>query len=135
MAIVIDTSVAAAWCFWDESGSAKADAVMARVLAETSIVPAIFWDEMRDILVVAERRGRIETETTECHLNRLRTLPLITDQKQDDFQTIALARRHGLSAYDTAYLETSKRRRAELVTLDRTLVQAKAMESLAPSIA
>lgn len=126
MAIVIDASVASAWCFRDESGSAKADAVMARVLAETSIVPAIFWDEIRNILVVAERRGRIETEATERHLNRLRRLLLITDQKQDDVQSIAMACRYGLSAYDAAYLETAKRRRVELFTLDRK--PAKAIE-------
>ena len=121
MAIVIDASVAAAWCFRDESGSAKADAVMVRVLSETSIVPAIFWDEMRNILIVAERRGRIETEATERHLNRLRTLPLITDQEQGDLQTVALARRHGLSDYDAAYLEDGKRHSAELETLDNRL--------------
>ena len=121
MAIVIDASVAAAWCFRDESGSTKADAVMVRVLSETSIVPAIFWDEMRNTLIVAERRGRIETEATERHLNRLRTLPLTTDQEQGDVQTIALACRYGLSDYDAAYLEDGKRHSAELETLDNRL--------------
>ena len=134
MLIFTDASVAAAWCFRDELGSAKADAVMARVSAETCVVPGIFWDEIRNILVVKDRRGRIETEATERHLYRLRTLPLITDQEQDDFQTVALAPRYGLSDYDAAYLETFKRRRAEVVTLDLKLAKSKVREGLSPSV-
>ena len=82
MAIVIDASVAASCFFRDESDSAKAAAETDRVLTETSIVPAILWDEMRNILIVSDRRGRIETEATERHLNRFRTHPFITDYEK-----------------------------------------------------
>ena len=40
----------------------------------------------------------------------------------------ALARRHRLSGYDAAYLETAMRRRAKLATLDRKLAAASARE-------
>ena len=124
MAVVIDASVAAAWCLRDETGSAGADEVMGRLSGEIGIVPGIFWHELRNILIVAERRRRIEKEAAERHMRRLRDLPLVTDSDQDDAETLTLARRHDLSAYDAAYLETARRRGAELVTFDRKLAAA-----------
>lgn len=131
MAIVIDASVAAAWCLRDDEDTATADAAMARVADERSIVPGIFWHEMRNVLIVAERRGRIESEAAERHLRRLRLLPLVTDHDQDDVETVALSRRHQLSAYDAAYLETAKRRAASIATLDGKLARAAAAEGVA----
>lgn len=128
MAIVVDASVAAAWCFRDEFGSDQADAVIARIANETSIVPGIFWDEMRNVLIVAERKGRIETKSADAYLGQLRQLPFVTDQSQDDGKTLSLARRHNLSGYDAAYLETAQRHGAELATLDDKLGQAVAEE-------
>lgn len=130
MAVVVDASVAAAWCFRDEEGTAQADATMARLAAEIGIVPGIFWHEMRNVLIVAERRGRIGPEAAERHMERLRILPLVTDDEQDDAQTFALSRRHALSAYDAAYLETAKRRRATISTLDTKLGAAAVAEGV-----
>ena len=62
MAIVIDASIAATWCFRDRLSTAEADAVMARIHNETAIVPDLFWHEIRNVLVGAERKGRIEAE-------------------------------------------------------------------------
>ncbi len=117
MAVVIDASVAAAWCLRDEKGSARADAVMDRLSDETGVVPGIFWHEMRNVLIVAERRGRIDAGATQHHVNRLRILPLVTDHDQDDARTLALARRYVLSSYDAAYLETAKRRGATIASV------------------
>ncbi len=75
-------------------------------------------DEIRNVLIVAERRGRIDADATEHHVNRLRILPLVTDDDQDDARTLAFARRHALSSYDAAYLETAKRRGTTIATLD-----------------
>ena len=87
MAVVVDASVAAAWCLRDEEGSARADVVMDRLSDETGVVPGIFWHEIRNVLIVAERRGRIDPDATEHHMNRLRILPLVTDHDQDDART------------------------------------------------
>ena len=130
MDMVIDASVAIAWCLRDRKGTSQADAVMERASAETVIVPGLFWHEVRSVLVVAERKKRIEADAAECHIERLRTLRFVTDNDQDDRQTIALARRHGLSGYDAAYLETAKRRGAKLATLDKKLTAAATEESV-----
>ncbi len=130
MAVVVDASVAAAWCFRDEEGSGEAEQAIARLSLETGIVPGLFWHEMRNVLVVAERRDRMEASAIDRHLRRLRLLPLVTDDDQSDTDTVELARRYGLSGYDAAYLETAKRRGADLVTLDRKLATASAKEGL-----
>ena len=130
MAVVIDASTAAAWCFRDDEDTGEADAAIARLSTETGIVPGLFWHEMRNVLIVAERRGRINAAAVGRHLHRLRTLPLITDNDQSDRETVALARRHSLSGYDAAYLETAKRHRAALVTLDGKLTTAFTNEGL-----
>ena len=124
MAIVIDASVAIAWCLRDREGTAHADAVIDRASTETVIVPGLFWHEIRSVLVVAERKERIEADAAESHIERLRTLHFVTDDDQDDHQTVTLARRHGLSGYDAAYLETTRRRGARLATLDTDLAEA-----------
>ena len=68
IAVVIDASVAAAWCLRDEEGSARAEVAMARLSVETGVVPGVFWHEIRNVLIVAERRGRIAPEATGRHL-------------------------------------------------------------------
>jgi predicted nucleic acid-binding protein len=130
MAIVIDASVAIAWCLRDREGTAQADAVMDRASTEAVIVPGLFWHEIRSVLVVAERKERVEADAAEYHIERLRTLRFVTDDNQNDRQTVALARRHGLSGYDAAYLETAKRRGAKLATLDKKLAAAAGEEGV-----
>jgi len=128
MAVVVDASVAAAWCLRDEQGSPQADVVMDLLSDEPGVVPGIFWHEIRNVLIVAERRGRIDPDVAEQHVNRLRILPLVTDHDQDDARTLALARRHALSSYDAAYIATAQRHGATIATLDAKLATAAAAE-------
>lgn len=102
--IVVDASLAAAWCLREPEGIAIADRMIERMRTETAVVPGIFWHEMRNVLVIAERRKRIEAEAAEAHLGRLRNLRFVTDDRQDDREILVLARRHGLTAYDAAYV-------------------------------
>ena len=104
--------------------------LMSRVADQGAIVSNLFWHEMRNILIVAERKGRIESEAAEVHLQRVRAFPLVTDNRQDDAETLSLCRRYGLSGYDAAYLETAKRRGAPLGTLDKRLEKAARNENV-----
>lgn len=131
MAIVVGASLAAAWCLREPEGIAIADRMIERMRTEMAVVPGIFWHEMRNVLVIAERRNRIETGAAEVHLSRLRNLRFVTDDHQDDEEILLLARRHGLTAYDAAYLETAKRRQARFVGLDRKLASAASREGVA----
>ena len=129
MAIVVDVSIAAAWCFPDEQASA-AERVLDNLPRLGGVVPGIFRYEMRNVLIVNERRGRIDQAGSARFLMRLRDLCLLEDDAHDDDTVMALARKHGLSAYDAAYLETALRRGDGLATLDRELVNAAVAEGV-----
>ena len=58
-AVVIDASVAAAWCFPDEPVAA-AERALEDLSRHGGVVPAIFRYEIRNTLIVSERRGRID---------------------------------------------------------------------------
>ena len=131
MAIVIDASVAAAWCFPHEEGSSSADAVAMQIIGEPGIVPRIFWYEIRNVLIGAEWNGRINRQGTERFLERLEELQIAMDRGHVEAETLTLARRHHLTVYDAAYLETALRHQAKLATLDTALAVVATTEGVA----
>ncbi len=78
MAIVVDVSVAAAWCFPDEQADA-AERALDELPRLGGVVPGIFRYEIRNVLVVNERRGRIDQAGSARFLMRLRDLHLLQD--------------------------------------------------------
>jgi predicted nucleic acid-binding protein len=133
MACVIDPSVALAWLLPDET-NARADAV--RVAVENGAdawIPAHWWLEIGNGLLMAERRGRITPEQVAQALSLVNALPLEEDEEtaeQIPVRTMALARKHGLTIYDAAYLELAQRRGAMLATFDEQLLAAAANEKI-----
>ena len=115
MAIVVDVSIAAAWCFADEQADA-AEQALDKLPQLGGVIPGIFRYEIRNVLVVNERRGRIDQAGSARFLMRLRDLRLQQDDAHDEDTVMALARKHGLSAYDASYLETALRRGDSLAT-------------------
>ena len=94
MAVVIDASVALAWCFPEEEGSSAADAVAMQVIREPGIVPALFWYEIRNVLIRSERDERIGRAGTERFLKLLDELQFDVDRGHSEAETLALARRY-----------------------------------------
>lgn len=130
MAIVVDASIAAAWCFPDERADA-AERVLDDLPRLGGVVPAVFRYEICNVLIVNERRGRIDQTDSARFLMRLRDLRLLRDDAHDEETVISLARGHVLSVYDAAYLETALRRGDSLATLDRDLAGAATAEGVA----
>lgn len=130
MAIVVDASIAAAWCLPHEQGSEAADVVAMQIVREQGIVPGIFWYEIRNVLLRAERSGRIHHQDTEQFLQRLDELRMEADHGHNGAELLELARRHRMSSYDAAYLETAIRNRASLATLDADLASAATREGV-----
>ena len=58
MAFVLDASVTACWAFRDEEHPV-ADFARDHLLNEEAMVPSLWWFEIRNLLVVNERRGRL----------------------------------------------------------------------------
>ena len=129
MAIVLDASIAAAWCFPDEQAEA-AERVLDDLSRLGGVIPGTFSYEISNVLIVNERRGRIDQTESARFLMRLRSLRLMQDVAHDEDAVMALARKHGLSAYDAAYLETALRRGDSLATLDKNLAKAAAVEGV-----
>jgi predicted nucleic acid-binding protein len=123
MPLVVDASFAAAW-FLPDAASAETDAVARRLAAERALVPSLFWHEMRDLLLMAHRRGRLSEETLFLQLSKLERFPLVDGGPIDSAEIARLAIRHRLSAYDAAYLALALRERAPLATLDKLLATA-----------
>ena len=124
--IVIDASVALAWCFPDEA-SDYADGVLVALEGRTAMVPTIWPVEIANALLVGERRKRIRQPEVRRFVELLKGLSILEDGQPfaDTVSNILpLAREHDLSAYDAAYLDVAIRHGAPLATLDKALQKA-----------
>jgi predicted nucleic acid-binding protein len=129
MPLVLDASIVGCWAFADDDHQVAA-ASLEHLRGGSAIVPALWWFEIRNVLVVNERRGRISESDTASFLRRLAALPVEQDTNPDEAALLTLARRHRLSVYDAAYLELALRRAAALATLDTALVRAAKAEGV-----
>jgi predicted nucleic acid-binding protein len=121
---VIDASVAMAWCFEDEA-TRETDALLEVLGSGVAIVPALWQLEVANVLVIAERRRRISEAKSGRFLALLARLPIEVDDIGSSLeQLVSVARRHGLSAYDAAYLALAQRRGLPLATRDEGLREA-----------
>ena len=127
--MVIDSSLAAAWLLDDEHHPA-ADAAFDNLREDSGVVPQLFHFEIRNALLMAERRGRITQLGIEECIVALHGLPITTDHATDFAMCFRLARTHNLTFYDALYLELAIRRDALLATLDSALSRAAATEGL-----
>ena len=122
MPIVVDCSVAAAWALADER-TPWTTAALNSATAEGAIVPSLFWYEIRNILVINERRRRLEPSQTARFLADVD--PLIDfDLQAVESDVLELARVYTLTVYDASYLELASRSGLALCTLDKRLIEA-----------
>jgi predicted nucleic acid-binding protein len=124
----MDASITASWCFPDEA-SVVADRAFARIAEEKAAVPAHWWFELRNVLLVGERRGRLDARQIHRFLRLLSDLDIEIDRAPDEVATFDLARRHGLTFYDAAYLDLAFRHGA-MASLDAALVKAASAEGV-----
>ncbi len=121
--IVLDNSIVLSWCLADESNPV-AERAMQLVVARGAVVPGIWWYELRNALVVNERRGRLDAADTGATLADLRAMHISIDHDHDEGVILELSRQHELSVYDAAYLEVAQRRSLRLASLDKRLCRA-----------
>ncbi len=126
MPVVVDCSVAMTWCFHDEA-SAAADAMLRRVGVEAGVVPGHWRLEVANTLLMGLRRKRLTEAAATDFFALLDGLPIETDLDTAAHAmgaTLALARAHGLTVYDAAYLELALRLGLPLATKDAALAGA-----------
>ncbi len=132
-ALVVDPSVALAWLLRDETTSQATAIREAIENGAEAWIPSHWWLEIGNALLMAERRGRITATGVSQALSLMEALPLEEDEEtaeQLSVRTFALARKHGLTIYDAAYLELAQRRSAMLASFDAQLLKAAAKEGV-----
>jgi predicted nucleic acid-binding protein len=129
MSFVLDASIVMDWAL--EEADATAAMVWERLKTDTALSPTLLWFEVRNGLIVAERRGRISDDRSAAFLKQLAEFPIAVDAAPEEAAVMALARRHRLTVYDAAYLELALRERVPLATLDGPLAAAARAEHVA----
>jgi predicted nucleic acid-binding protein len=123
MTFVVDSSIALTWCFEDEA-TQTADALLAQLTDDGAYAPSLWPLEVLDILVTAQRRGRITSEARQNRLALLHALPITIDTEtagQAWTITNMLAERYGITLLNATYLELAQRLNLPLATLNPKL--------------
>ena len=123
MPFVVDASVSIALVIGDEV-SPEADAARQRMLWDDALAPSHWWFEVRNVVLMNERKGRLTRDRAEGALTFLRLQPVSLDHDADEVRLLDLARAHKLTAYDAAYLEVAQRLAIPLASHDRALNRA-----------
>jgi predicted nucleic acid-binding protein len=132
-ALIIDASATAPFFLADEA-SDRIAAVSDAVRDGNCVVPAIWRWEVANMLWKAIRTGRLKHAELDGVLRDIENFSVTVDLDSVEFalrQTLALANRHGLTAYDAAYLELAQRKGAELASHDTDLRRAALAENIA----
>ena len=125
-AFVLDCSVAVAWLIESEARP-ETDTLLERHLRKGgALVPDVWGLELGNVLVQAEKRGRITHAQMTIMLEFVGRLPITMDGDGTRAlkEVLTLARVASLTTYDAAYLELAMRRGIPLATLDKTLLRA-----------
>ena len=123
---VVDCSVALAWCFLDEATPATKK-LLDRLGSESAVVPGWWFVELTNVLVVAERKGRIQPDQIAEFIALVESFDLEVDDEAPGRafgHLLPLCRAHGLTSYDAIYLDLALRRQVPLATLDEHLRKA-----------
>jgi predicted nucleic acid-binding protein len=121
--LVIDCSVTMAWCFEDE-GSELADKVLDHLADTEAWVPSLWAFEVANVLLVAERRGRLTPADSTRFVALLSDLPILIDDSAHEHAlgpVLSTGRDLGLSSYDATYLELAMRLGGAMATGDERL--------------
>ena len=132
MAFVIDASIVAAFPF-GEPDDARVLMATEELKMTEALAPCLFFFEVRNALIVGERRGRsaAAAEKSADFLRDLESLPARIVPSPGDGALMSLARQRNLTVYDAVYLELAMRERPPLATLDRASEKAAAAEGVA----
>ena len=125
-AFVLDCSITAAWLFEDEASSAM-DYLLEHLKDGGAFVPNLWHLEVGNLLIQAEKRGRITASLIAVRLELLGNLPITTDTETAPRafrEILTLARSQTLTTYDAAYLELAIRHGVPLATRDKALIRA-----------
>lgn len=129
MSFVLDNSVAMRWFFGDGKPQelAYAGHVLDAMKDTNALVPVTWGLEVSNVIARAEAKGLVTEARSEAFLELLQGVDIDVDAATFSHalsDTLQLARRYRLSAYDASYLELALREGLPLATLDEDLQKA-----------
>ncbi len=116
---VVDASALAALLF----GEPEAEAIAGQLNHARLVAPMLLGFELANVCLIKTRRYPKQASALAAAF-RLRDRLAVEEVIVDHDDTLALAARTGLTAYDASYLWLSRQLGAELVTLDQQLATA-----------
>jgi predicted nucleic acid-binding protein len=124
-AIVIDASIAAAWCFPDERTDFTEGVLDVVGSSDFVVVAPTLWAyEIRNTVLMGLRRGRITKPDSDRFLAAIAGINVLLNDPSSYESIFAFAEEHGLTFYDAAYLSLAKEQHLPLATLDKQLPKA-----------
>lgn len=124
--LVVDSSVAMAWCFLDEATPSTTN-VLERMADEIALVPGLWFLEVTNVLFLAEKKGRIDANRAAEFIALIGSFQLEVDDAVSDRafdRLLPFCRNHQLTSYDAVYLDLVVHRGLPLATLDEPLRKA-----------
>jgi predicted nucleic acid-binding protein len=127
LTVVVDASFAVAFLLGEKSGVAM-DNLLESIRKDQTIVyvPALFWYEIANVLITAERKGKLANNVEA--FTAMQLLPFETDDVLNTTvwsRIVTLSKLHGLTAYDAAYLELAERKKVDqLKSFDQALLHS-----------
>jgi predicted nucleic acid-binding protein len=125
----MDASVALLWLApaTNPAGGDYAANTLAALKQSKAVVPSLFALEIANVISKIESKCIVTEADSQRYIALLERLNIITDQATAAHalsETLNLARRYKLSAYDASYLELALRAGLPLATLDTDLAKA-----------
>jgi len=127
---VIDASVLATW-FLEDEVDPRVEFIVESLARLGACAPSLFVFEIRNALLVNERRRRVTAAQSAEFVRELSRTRIRLEAPSHDLDLLALARERDLTVYDAAYLELAIREGLPLATLDRALEKAAFAEGVA----
>lgn len=131
MRFVLDASVALLWLVpgTNPAGVDYAEATLVSLKDAQAVVPSLWALEVANVVAKLEAKAIVTEADSQRYVALLGQLHIVTDPATATHalgDTLNLARRYRLSAYDAAYLELALRTGLPLATLDAGLAKAAA---------
>ncbi|MGO9292127.1 MAG: type II toxin-antitoxin system VapC family toxin [Polyangia bacterium] len=124
---MLDCSATLPWLFASEATPATNRLLDQLSRGAKAWVPTLWHLEVGNVLLGAQRRGRMDKAGIEKFFASLAVYDIEVDSETAALawsKTFALGEAFGLTMYDAAYLELALRRGVPLASLDGTLVAA-----------
>ncbi len=117
--LVLDASIPIGWMVDAPAPRLALRALHLLQSGTIGVVPDLWYYEVSNALIMAERRGRASAQVVSSHVSDIERLAAFLElSPTTPSALVAAARQSGLTAYDAAYFELALRRNLPLATLD-----------------